>query len=119
MDRVEELVRLADEAAREIADAADEAALEALRVRYLARKDGLVTAATKVIATLPAGERPAHGQAVNAAKRRIEAALAERERTLRDAAIAASLGEQADLTLPPRRVRIGRLHPISDRKSVV
>ncbi len=113
MDRVEELVRLADEAAREIADAADEAALEALRVRYLARKDGLVTAATKVIATLPAGERPAHGQAVNAAKRRIEAALAERERTLRDAAIAASLGEQADLTLPPRRVRIGRLHPIS------
>ncbi|HET7700208.1 MAG TPA: phenylalanine--tRNA ligase subunit alpha [Candidatus Limnocylindria bacterium] len=113
MDRVEELVRLADEAAREIADAADEAALEALRVRYLARKDGVVTAATKVIATLPAGERPAYGQAVNAAKRRIEAALSERERTLRDAAIASSLGEQADLTLPPRRVRMGRLHPIS------
>ncbi len=108
-----DLKKLADEAERTIAAAADEAALEAARVRYLSRKDGLVTGATKAIATLPGAEKPAYGQAVNEAKRRIEAALEARGTALRSGEIERSLSETADLTLPPRRVRLGRLHPIS------
>ncbi len=108
-----DLARLADQAAAEIAASADEAALESTRVRYLSRRDGLLTAATKRIAGLPAAERPAYGQALNDAKRTIEAALEARGAVLRSAHLRRSLGEQADLTLPPRRVRVGRLHPVS------
>ena len=108
-----DLAKIADQAVAEIAAATDAAALEAARVRYLARKDGLVTGATKQIPTLPPAERPAFGQAVNAAKARVEAAIAEREAALRTAQVEASLHERADLTLPPRRLRLGRLHPIS------
>ena len=49
----EDLKDLADRAAAEIAAAADEAALEAARVRYLGRKEGALTEATKRIAALP------------------------------------------------------------------
>ena len=105
---------LADRARREIADATDAAALEAVRVRYLGRKDGELTARVKGLAGLAAGERPAAGAAINRAKAEIEAALAERERALRDRSLDASLaGEATDLTLPGRPVRLGRLHPIS------
>jgi phenylalanyl-tRNA synthetase alpha chain len=113
MAKPEDLKTIADCAVSEISAAADEAALEAARVRYLSRKDGLVTQATKEIAALPNAEKPAYGQAVNEAKRRIEAALDERGTALRSGRIEQSLSEAADLTLPPRRVRLGRLHPIS------
>ena len=108
-----DLTRIADEAVKEITAAADEAALESARVKYLSRKDGVLTGATKAIATLPSAEKPAYGQAVNEAKRRIEAALESRGTELRGGAITKSLSESADLTLPPRSVRLGRLHPIS------
>ena len=70
-----DLTRIADEAVKQIAAAADEAALEAARVRYLSRKDGVLTNATKAIADLPNADKPAYGQAVNEAKARIETAL--------------------------------------------
>ena len=108
-----DLKRLADDAVKEIAAASDDATLEAVRVRYLSRKDGLVTSATKAIATLPNAEKPAYGQAVNEAKRRIDEALTARIEELRTGRIEMSLHETDDLTLPPRRVRLGRLHPIS------
>ena len=104
---------LADRAVKEISSAADEAALESARVRYLSRKDGLISNATKEIASLPASEKPAFGKAVNEAKQRVGAALDERARALREGAIEKSLSESADLTLPPRRVRVGRMHPIA------
>jgi len=110
----QDLKALADRAVTEIAAAADEAALEASRVRYLGRKEGALSEATKKLASLPPPERPAYGAAVNDAKIRIEKALEAREAALRDAALARELGqEREDLSLPPRRVRLGRLHPIS------
>lgn len=109
----EDLKALADRAVAEIA-AADEAALEAARLKYLGRKDGALTDAMKEIAKLPAAERPAYGAAVNNAKRRVEAALDERGAALRTTALERDIGaEREDMTLPPRRVRVGRLHPIS------
>jgi len=109
-----ELGELTTRALREIADAPNEAALEAVRVRYLGRKDGALTMRVKAVATLPAAERPAAGAALNRAKSEIDAALEERERGLRDAALKTSIsGEALDLSLPGRPVRLGRLHPIS------
>jgi len=109
-----DLGELTKRALREIADAKDAAALEAVRVRYLGRKDGELTVRVKALASLPAGERPAAGAELNRAKTALETALAEREGALRDQSLAASLGGQAeDLSLPGRPVRLGRLHPIS------
>src|SRR5260221_3028732 len=110
----DELGELTKRALREIADAKDGADLEAVRVRYVGRKDGELTARVKGLATLPAAERPAAGAALNRAKTEIEAALAERDAALRGQSLAANLGGQAeDLSLPGRPVRLGRLHPIS------
>jgi phenylalanyl-tRNA synthetase alpha chain len=109
-----ELAERTENALREIADAKDAVALDAVRVRYVGRKDGELTARVKGLAALPAAERPAAGAALNRAKTAIETALAERERALRDRSLDANLAGQAlDLSLPGRPVRLGRLHPIS------
>jgi phenylalanyl-tRNA synthetase alpha chain len=113
MAAAEDLKALADRAAAEIAASADDAALEAVRVRYLGRKDGELTLATKAIATLPPTDKPAYGAAINTAKARIEAALESRRAALHGASIDGNLRERTDLTLPARPVRIGRLHPVS------
>src|SRR5687768_4730414 len=105
---------LADRAVGDIAAAADEAALEAIRTRYLGRKDGELTRALREVSKLPPEERPALGAAANEAKQRVEAALEERGRTLRNATLERELSTSVeDLTLPGRPVRLGRLHPIS------
>jgi len=109
----DDLKTIADDAEKEISAAADEAALEAARVKYLSRKDGLITNATKAINTVPAAERPVYGQAVNEAKRRVESALEQRGDALRGGQIDKSLAETTDLTLPPRRLRLGHMHPVS------
>jgi len=112
----DEVRRIEELAARAEADisAADEAALGALRVRYLGRREGEITKALKVTPSLPAAERPAYGSAANAARERIEAALAGRAAALRGAALEREVAAGAeDPTLPPRRVRVGRHHPIT------
>ena len=109
-----ELGELRARALRDVGEAQDEAALEAVRVRYLGRKDGELTTRMKAVSALPAADRPAAGAALNTAKNEIEAALAERERVLRGATLDRNLaGGALDLTLPGRPVRLGRLHPIS------
>ena len=109
-----ELADLVARAVREIAAATDKTALDAVRVRYLGRKDGELTRLVKGLASLPAPEKPAAGAAINRAKTELEAALAEQERALHERSLAASLsGGSFDLTLPGRPVRLGRMHPIS------
>lgn len=113
MASVAELKDLAGRGETEIAAAADEAALEVLRVRYVGRRDGMLTRALKDLPKLPAAERPAYGAAANAARQRIETALERRREGLRGVGIERQLQEAEDLTLPPRHVRVGRYHPIS------
>ena len=109
-----DLTDLIERALQEIGAATDEAALEAVRVRYLGRKDGELTTRVKGLASLPAAQKPAAGAALNRTKAQVETALGERERALRERSLASSLaGEALDLTLPGRPVRLGRLHPIS------
>src|SRR5258708_29497765 len=61
----DELADLAARARRDIAAAADEAALEALRVRDLGRKDGGPTTPIKSVSALPAAARPPAGAALH------------------------------------------------------
>lgn len=109
-----DLEGLAARAEAEIATAADDAALQALRVRYVGRRDGEITRALKQLASLAPAERPAAGARINGAKERIEAALESRAAALRGARVEQELTAGAiDVTLPPRRVRVGRYHPIT------
>jgi len=101
------------EALQAISAASDEAALESLRVQYLGKK-GSFTALLKTLGQLPAEERPAAGEKINAAKSELQSAIEVRKTDLVSASINVKLGaEKIDITLPGRRQSTGGLHPIS------
>ncbi len=96
----ERIDSLRTEASAAIAAAGDLAALEELRVRYLGRKSEL-TSILRGIADLPAQERGAVGSGANAARKALEAELADRESDLEAAELESSLAAGAiDVTMP-------------------
>ncbi|MEM1372406.1 MAG: phenylalanine--tRNA ligase subunit alpha [Pseudomonadota bacterium] len=98
-------------AAAESADSV--AAIEAVRVNYLGKK-GELTALLKGLGKLDPATRPAAGQAINAAKTRVEEALQARRKALESAALAARLtAETVDVTQPSRGLPAGSLHPVT------
>lgn len=99
----------------EIASAADEAAIEAVRVAALGKK-GSISERLKTLGAMSPQERQTMGPAINGLKNRITEALTARRAELRDAAIEARLAaEKVDVTLPVRQAPAerGRIHPIS------
>jgi phenylalanyl-tRNA synthetase alpha chain len=110
---MEELERIIAAALADLAAAADPAALENSKARYLG-KAGALTELLKSLGKLPAAERPAAGSAINDAKRTLERALADRRAALADARLAAQLAAEAlDVSLPGRGAGSGGLHPIT------
>jgi len=84
-----------------------------VRVAYLGKK-GEITAHLKNLASLPADERPAAGQAINRIKNEIQALIDTRRASLSEAAIANSLRrETVDISLPGRYAAAGGLHPVT------
>lgn len=87
--------------------------LEEARRTVLGKK-GELTGLLRGLGSLPAEERPQAGQLVNAARDRLEAALAHREAQLIEAARDAALArETIDVTLPAASLPFGRLHPLT------
>ena len=110
IDRVEELRRAGLAAA---AAAADEAALEEVRVEYLGRK-GRLTEVLSNLGGVPAAQRPAAGQAGNRAKQEIGAAIAERSTTLTHGRLdALQETEVIDVTFPAPPLGRGHAHVLS------
>ncbi len=97
--------RIREEALAEITGAPDPGALEAARVRHLARKSPL-TGVLRGLKDVPAEERGAVGQAANQARQTLESAYAERERALG----AGRTGPAEDPTLPGIRPPLGVAH---------
>ncbi|WP_082666073.1 phenylalanine--tRNA ligase subunit alpha [Aureimonas sp. AU4] len=98
-----------------VAEAGDEAALEAVRLEALGKK-GEVSELLKGLGRMSPEERREAGPAINGLRDRLQSALAERRETLAGAAIEARLAaERLDVTLPVRASPLsrGRLHPIS------
>ncbi len=99
----------------DIAAAADEQAIEAVRVAALGKK-GSVSEMLKTLGAMSAEERQVKGPAINGLKNRVTEALVARKAELRDAAITARLAaEKVDVTLAVRQspAERGRIHPIS------
>jgi len=108
---IDELRRLREEALDAFAKARDAGELERLRVRYLGRKDGLVSGVLRRLGSLSPQERPSVGAAANRAKKLLAEALQDR---LNEVTAARPETERAlDLTLPPRRKWRGTIHPVS------
>jgi phenylalanyl-tRNA synthetase alpha chain len=108
----DELNRIRDAAFADLEGASDEAAIEALRVRYLGRK-GELTTVMRQMRDVAAAERPAIGVLLNEIKSELERRLAEALEATRAAERRRRLGaERLDVTVPGCRPVLARLHPI-------
>ncbi|MDJ0637917.1 MAG: phenylalanine--tRNA ligase subunit alpha [Paracoccaceae bacterium] len=96
-----------------IAEAADEAALEELRLAAVGKK-GEVSLQMRELGKMSAEERQVAGPKLNALKDEINAALAAKKAALEEAALDARLQtEWLDVTLPARDRPRGTIHPVS------
>ncbi len=94
-----------------LSEAADEAALDALRVRFLGRS-GEITQVRRAIGTLPPAERPGAGKTINDAVARFEGLVAAASAELGRRALQAQLDVRIDVTFPGTPPQSGSLHPI-------
>jgi phenylalanyl-tRNA synthetase alpha chain len=107
-----DLDAIVERALKDFGAAADPAALENAKARYLG-KSGELTALLKTLGTLSAEARKSAGARINQAKEALERALDERRGALAQAKMEARLAEEAlDVTLPGRGRGRGGIHPI-------
>ena len=105
--------RLIEAATAEIHGADSPEALDGVRVKYLGRR-GELTMLMRGLGALAPEARRAQGEALNAAKERLAAALEAKGAELGRAALEARLlVERADPTLSVPFAQTGRIHPIS------
>mgnify|MGYP001627125584 CR=1 FL=1 len=106
-------VTLLDSALEAINAAADERALELMRVEYLGKK-GQLTELLKGLGKLAPEDRPAAGERINQIKQQIQQALDDKRQVLVEQALQQQLAsESIDVSLPGRRQHTGGLHPVS------
>ena len=97
----------------QIAGAANEAALEDIRLAAVGKK-GEVALKMRELGQMTPEERQVAGPALNARKDELNSALSAKKSGLADAALDERLRtEWLDVTLPARDRRVGTLHPIS------
>lgn len=110
MSDLENILGAARSALAEVSDL-DE--LDQVRVRYLGKK-GELTQLLKSLGKLPSEERPAAGQAINAAKQQLSESINQHRDDLQALAVANQLKAEAiDVTLPGRAAGSGGIHPVT------
>jgi len=109
-DIIREIEAAVASARERLAAATDPGAPEALRIEYLSR-NGLFPALSKKMGTVSAEEKRETGAAFNRGRNEIAALIEEANQRL--SAGNASKQEQVDVTLPGRRLPMGRKHPVS------
>jgi phenylalanyl-tRNA synthetase alpha chain len=108
-----DLDELLARAQREVENAADSRALEALRVAWLGKK-GRITERLKQLGQLPPEQRRQAGERLNRARDALTQALEDKARRIEDQALGQRLAaETIDVTLPGRGSGVGSLHPIT------
>jgi len=96
-----------------VSNAADMAALEAVRIAALGKK-GTLTELMKGLGAMNADERKIMGPVLNGAKDQLGAAITARAQELHRAALDVRLAqERIDVTLPVRPQTGGAIHPVS------
>ena len=107
---LQEIDAAKEAALAEIAAAKDEAGVEAARDKFLGR-NGSLPAMMKGLRDVAPADKPAFGQALNALRAAVSAALEERK-----AAVAAQSGprDSFDFSLPGNWRGTGAIHPVSE-----
>lgn len=109
----ETLEKIKIEAQGAIESSADLDDLEKLRVKYLGKK-GELTTILKGLGKLSPEERPKMGKLSNEIKTAISGLLDEKAKFLEDKKLQDEiLHDSLDITLPGRRIKPGRIHPIT------
>ncbi len=109
----EQLEKIRSEAAEAIAAAQSVEALDAARVRFLGKK-GELTAVLRGMGALSAEERPIVGQMANDVRSFVEGEIEQKKAELSKKAKEEKLkSEVIDVTMPGKRRRGGRLHPLT------
>ncbi|MCG8670907.1 MAG: phenylalanine--tRNA ligase subunit alpha [Pseudomonadales bacterium] len=110
---MEDLEKLVEQAQSAIAAAADNQALDEVRVQYLGKK-GEITGLLKNLGKLSKEERPEAGAKINRAKEALQSSINEQKEKLAAAELEAQLASQrVDVTLPGRNAEVGGLHPVT------
>jgi len=101
---------LEQEALEAVGSAPDVAALEELRIRYLGRKEGRISAVLRRLGEITPEDRPAVGAEANRVRDAVQSALDDRKAAL---AGGPGGGGGLDLSLPGRRTWAGGRHPVT------
>ncbi len=109
-----ESVQALQQAALDEVAAADAAAAGQIKIRYLGRK-GLLRQASAMLGQADPADRPALGQALNAARQAIEAALKQAS----SGAPARKQAPKFDFTIPGRTQPYGTVHPLTQTVQTV
>ncbi len=110
---VPDLASLEHDIAAAISRAADERALDAVRVSALGKK-GVVSERLKSLGAMSPEERKVAGPALNGLRDRLAAALEGRREILREEALEERLrSETIDVTLPSAPEPVGTIHPVT------
>ena len=111
--------QIVNDALAEIGSAQTSTQLSDIRVKYLGKKGG-ITMLMKQMGGLAPDERPAFGQAVNAARKSVEDALLRAAQEIaRQESEQKLKAERIDITLPGRAQKPGALHPLTQVYHVV
>jgi phenylalanyl-tRNA synthetase alpha chain len=110
MTLINEVNDIKDKASGEIASCSDYKVLQELKIKYLGRKGGLVTALFKQLGSLPKEELPEWGKKLNELKLSLEEAIKEKESSLTREEHKKSL---FDPTIPSSDVKAPKLHPVT------
>ena len=110
MSLLDEIDSLKAEALIELNAATDQSSLDRAKGAWLGPQ-GRFTGLMKQMGSLSKEERPLAGQAINAAKAELEAALQEARQRIET--VAATPKEPSDFTAPGRRRTLGKLHPLT------
>ncbi len=105
-----ELNQIRETALAEACNAVDVAALEAVRIKYLARK-GFLAEVMAQLKKVSDEEKPAFGKGANALKQELSTLIKERQRILSNDV---KTGDPFDATLPGQWPALGSEHPISN-----
>lgn len=108
-----ELDALAQQGQSAFDSAADPQALEAARVQFLGAKSGRLKDVQKGLAGVGKTDKPAAGKRFNEVKTQLDAAFEAAQGRLAAAQATGPGVRQFDPTIPGRRPRLGRLHPLS------
>jgi phenylalanyl-tRNA synthetase alpha chain len=110
---IEALKDLEREALEAISDTSAVVDVESLRVTYLGRSGGRISAILRGLGQLSSEERPAVGQEANRVKVAVTQALEERSGLLEANATEDISKEHRDITLPSRGPWKGGMHPVT------